>query len=401
MDLSGPSCYHGTVDLVWAVVAWGAWIAALAATHAWSGRDPRSGTATPRGCPPVPSAVRDVLRRRPADDVFRSALADLARQGRLTLEDEHVSRPAPPGPEPWPYESWVLRQVTARLSGERRAPVGAVVPEGRELEKAFLPLVRECACALGLARPRWRTKLVPLLLTGGLLVPWTVTLALVRWGFADIVCTVAALGIGTVLWTSEPRLFLTPLGRSVIGPSPAAQVPPIAPEPVETAGPSKTQDDMVWSAQRGDWRRVRVDRTPATDPPWIGIAVSPPIAMLGGLFAWIFDDWPPRIAALAMLVGGLAGTAFFAVRLLRERGTPRRAEVAGKVVERWVHVVEGEQSRTYVPHLAVDDGTSDSARSYQVVRDFYERVVPGDSVRLLVDPRRGRVLQVLEHRRHG
>ncbi|WP_170223185.1 hypothetical protein, partial [Nonomuraea turkmeniaca] len=83
------------------------------------------------------------------------------------------------------------------------------------------------------------------------------------------------------------------------------------------------------------------------------------------------------------------------------RPGPKRQEVAGHVVKRWVQVeAHGEHGPRRDYYIALHDGSSEKARAFRVEQGVYEDVLPGDAVRLVVKPRSGTVVRVLAHDRH-
>ncbi|TMR08423.1 hypothetical protein ETD86_47820, partial [Nonomuraea turkmeniaca] len=208
------------MDLVWPAAAWALWVAALAAAFKVSSRE-RAPQALPARDAPQP--VVELLRGMRAQEIFHSALFELAGRGWATVEGDRLAlRSAgvrderardeptrseagatistPSRGEPLlPYERWVLERVAARMAGAPYAPVIALMPDGADLESEFMPLVRQCAIDLGLARRRWPTMIVPVLLAIALAVPWyaTVSRAGVSWlgGIATMVSFVAGMSL--------------------------------------------------------------------------------------------------------------------------------------------------------------------------------------------------------------
>ncbi|MFG1707153.1 hypothetical protein ACFLIM_28555 [Nonomuraea sp. M3C6] len=203
------------MDLVWPATAWALWVAALAAAFKLSSRDSTSGT------PEAPPPVIELLRGMRAQDVFHAALFDLAGRGWATIEGDRLSA-AQPGQEPLlPYERWVLERVTARLAGAQKAPVITLMPESAELEGGFVPLVRQSAIDLGLARRRWPTMIVPVLLAAGLVIPWYATVSAAGLSWPGMIATMVSLVAGPGLIMAGRGFLPTARGREVAGPGPA------------------------------------------------------------------------------------------------------------------------------------------------------------------------------------
>ncbi|GAA3243838.1 hypothetical protein [Nonomuraea helvata] len=201
------------MDLVWPVTAWALWVTALAAAFKASSRE------RPRQAPryEVPAPVAELLRGMRSQDVFHSALLDLAGRGWVTVEGERLSLAARRQEPLRPYEGWVLERVAARLGGRPNAPVMALMPEGSDLDGDLVPLVRRAAIELGLARRRWRTMIVPLLLAMGLVVPWYATLSAAGLSWPGMIATVVSFVAGVSLLMAGRGFLLTEAGREIAG----------------------------------------------------------------------------------------------------------------------------------------------------------------------------------------
>ncbi|TDE49025.1 hypothetical protein E1295_20615 [Nonomuraea mesophila] len=203
------------MDLVWPATTWALWVATLAAAFKVSGRD-RTPQREPRH--PAPAPVAELLRGMRVQDVFHSALFELAGRGWAIVEGDRLSL-APRREEPLlPYERWVLDQVGARMGGAPRAPVIALMPDGQVLDREFLPLVRQRAIDLGLARRRWSSMLVPVLLACALVVPWFATVAAAGLSWPGMIATMVSFVAGSGLLLAGRGFLLTPAGREVAGP---------------------------------------------------------------------------------------------------------------------------------------------------------------------------------------
>ncbi|MFI7618525.1 hypothetical protein ACIBP6_45615 [Nonomuraea terrae] len=314
------------MDLVWPVTAWALWFAALAAAFKVSGRD-RALRQAPEDA--VPAPVAELLRGMRPQDVFHTTLFDLVTRGWMTIEGDRLSLAPPPERPLVPYEQWALERVRARMAGARRAPVIALMPEAADLDRRFVPLVRECAIDLGLARRRWQTMIVPLLLAVALVVPWYATVSLSGISWLGTIATMVSWLAGIGLLVSGRGFLLTARGREVAGPGPV---------------PVNPQQEWIF-----------------TGSGWQGVEIEPAA--------------PSRA---------------------RER-----LEAAGHVVKRWVKVESvGESNSRTRYYVALHDGVSAKATAYEVGAGVYRDVLPGDSVRLLVKPRKGAVVRVLAHDRH-
>ncbi|TMR93409.1 DUF2207 domain-containing protein [Nonomuraea basaltis] len=337
------------MDLVWPAAAWALWTAVLAAAFKLSGRE--RPTRTPEYDAPPP--VVELLRGMRAQEVFHSALFELAGRGWVTIEGDRLS-PAPSAgarderardeptrseagatmnrhrPEPLlPYERWVLERVTARLAGAPYAPVIALMPDGADLESEFVPLVRQCAIDLGLARRRWPTMIVPLLLAAALVVPWYATVSRAGASWPGIIATAVSFVAGVSLLMGGRGFLPTARGLEVAGPE---------------AEPLNPRYEWIF-----------------TGSGWQGVEIEP------------------------------AGSSV--------RG-PKRQEVAGHVVKRWVEIESSGEGRYQKYYIALHDGSSEKATAFLVDQGLYKDVLPGDPVRLLVKPRSGKVVRVLAHERH-
>ncbi|SEG99625.1 hypothetical protein SAMN05444920_113221 [Nonomuraea solani] len=198
-------------------MAWVAWAATLAAAFKLSARR----DAGERGADdPVPAPVAELLRGMRAQDVFHSALFELAGRGWVTIEGDRLSLGEALEEPPRPYEKWVLERVRARLAGAPQAPEIALMPEGVDLDGGFVPLVRQCAIDLGLARRRWPSLAVPLLLAAALVVPWYTTVTVAGIGWAGGIATMVSFVAGISLLMGGRGFLLTPRGKEIAGTGP-------------------------------------------------------------------------------------------------------------------------------------------------------------------------------------
>ncbi|SDL25794.1 hypothetical protein SAMN05421874_11892 [Nonomuraea maritima] len=235
------------MDLVWPVAAWALWVAALVAAFKLSDR---GGDAEPAADPAVPAPVAEFLRGMRAQDVFHSTLLDLAGRGRLAIDGDLLSLTGAEEPAPAPYEEWALERVRARMAGARQAPVVALMPGGAALDADFVPLVRQAAIDLGLARRRWPTMAVPLLLAVTLVVPWYCTVAASGIAWPGIIATAVSLVAGIGLLMGGRGFLLTARGREVSAPGPV---------------PADPQQEWIFTGS--GWRSGEIDPAvpPATD----------------------------------------------------------------------------------------------------------------------------------------
>ncbi|RSN00334.1 hypothetical protein DMB42_41195 [Nonomuraea sp. WAC 01424] len=315
------------MDLVWPASAWALWFAALAAAFGLTTRRAAAAPAAP--APPAPPAVVELLRGLRAGELFHATVFELARREWVTIRGDRLSLSAQGEGRVWPYEQWVLDRVAARLAGAPQAPVVALMPDSGDLDAEFVPLVRQSAIDLGLARRRWQSMLVPLLLAAALVVPWYVTISHAGVSWPGWIATAGAFVAGVALLLGGRGFLLTPLGREAAGPEPA---------------PVDARQEGIFT---GDgWRGVLVEPAP------------------------------------------------------RDAGAPKRQEVEGRVVKRWIVAEHGDDlSSSRTCYVALHDGVSERAAAYRAKERFYQDVLPGDHVRLLVNPRRGSVVSVLAHER--
>jgi hypothetical protein len=257
------------MDLVWPVAAWAVWIAALVTAFKLSSRE------RPPEQPPTeeaPQPVIELLRGMRAQEVFHAALFELAGRGWARIEGDRFSLatieggegerrspatiegdrrdPAPPRQEPLPpYERWVLERVSARMAGAPSAPVIGLMPEGTDLESDFMPLVRQRAIDLGLARRRWTTMIVPLLLAAALVVPWYATVSRAGASWSGGIATLVAFVAGVSLLMGGRGFLLTARGRELAGP----EAVPLNP-------------DQEWIFTGSGWQGVEIEPAGAGGP---------------------------------------------------------------------------------------------------------------------------------------
>ncbi|GAA2877176.1 hypothetical protein GCM10020220_078560 [Nonomuraea rubra] len=199
------------------MAAWALWAAVLVTAFKVSSRhDPGQGADVP-----VPAPVGDLLRGMRAQEVFHTALFELAGRGRVAIDGDHLSL-RPPLEEPLPaYERWVLERVRTRMAGASEAAVIDLMPTAAELDRAFVPLVRRHAIELGLARRRWPSLLVPVLLAAALVVPWYVTVAAAGVSWPGIIATAVSFVAGIGLLMGGRGFVPTARGREAAAAGPA------------------------------------------------------------------------------------------------------------------------------------------------------------------------------------
>jgi hypothetical protein len=184
----------------------------------------------------------------------------------------------------------------------------------------------------------------------------------------------------------------------------------------------------VWVQRGGMWRRIRVYFPTYLPPGWgrspvraalvsaaelvvagtlLVLAAQPgrwfphPPFSVGG--AELLGDLEPLVAAGALVVFVLAAWELVAA-VLDLMGGPRTVD--GVVVSRWVH--HGHRWnpwRDLVPDryfIAVDSGSGDRILGWRLNEATFREVQGGDTVRVLVTPRLGRIrgLDVATHARH-
>ncbi|MEQ4715067.1 hypothetical protein [Nonomuraea sp. B19D2] len=233
------------MDLAWPVTAWALWVTALAAAFKVSSRE------RPQEAPwyEVPAPVVELLRGMRSQDVFHAALFDLAGREWVTIEGDRLAL-APQRQEPLRhYERWVLERVAARLGGKPYAPVMALMPEGSDLDGDLVPLVRQTAIELGLARRRWQTMIVPLLLAVGLVVPWYATISAAGLSWPGMIATMVSFVAGGSLLLAGRGFLLTEAGREIAGPDRA----PVNPQP-------------EWIYTGSGWRGVEIEPPGSSAP---------------------------------------------------------------------------------------------------------------------------------------
>ncbi|WP_433437426.1 hypothetical protein [Nonomuraea sp. CA-141351] len=201
------------MDLAWPVTAWALWVTALAAAFKVSSRERL--LEAPRY--EVPAPVVELLRGMRSQDVFQAALFDLAGRGWVTIEGDRLSSTPPRQAPLRPYERWVLERVATRLGGKPYAPVTALMPEGSDLDSDLVPLVRQTAIELGLARRRWQTMIVPLLLAMGLVVPWYATISAAGLSWPGMIATMVSFVAGGSLLMAGRGFLPTEAGREIAG----------------------------------------------------------------------------------------------------------------------------------------------------------------------------------------
>jgi len=165
------------------------------------------------------------------------------------------------------------------------------------------------------------------------------------------------------------------------------------------AGPrgqrGRPEGRTVWSSYTGAWREITIG-----EPAGWRQAGG---AMIGILALIMLALLPATIAMAVLTSGTLRAVAFLAmacdavivVRMFTKGATlPRSAEFNGRVIEAWIDEESGENSTSYIPRIAIDDGLRDRAWVFTVSREQYARFTPGTEVRALVNPRRNQLLEI-------
>jgi hypothetical protein len=427
---TGLAVAGGLAAASWLVVVAG--VAAATRPHR-----PRPAPApVPAG--PEPPAVAALLaggcRLRP--EAWAGTLLDLAARGRYRI----VARPGgelrclAAGPAAGPgalaaYELAALAHVRARLAPTGEAPPSALGSGHRAGADAGWTQFRDGVIAeaaqLGLVRRRVGRPLIAVLRVAAVVPGVLVFLALhaARPGAAGVVTglffgylTFGVLGFPVlgVLRGVRPTRPGRAAGARWRGLAAmlrqAPETPPVRPgdrmpayaaalgaAPALAAAFGGLPRDAIWSSYGGRWRLVR------RGSPSERMITNPVLAVLVGVWAVLFVagiaaaaqfsrsayGWIAVIGAAA--VAGLA--LVLTVRALaRNLRLPTEVTVDGQVVDSWL--VTGDAETPDLHCLAVDDGWSEVAWSLAVPAATRARLGVGDHVRLRVDARRNRMLEI-------
>ena len=147
----------------------------------------------------------------------------------------------------------------------------------------------------------------------------------------------------------------------------------------------------AWSSRAGEWRMVDVPSPglPLRDNPVALLAA----AAWAGLLCYPASLLPGMAGALVLAVlaaAALAAGAGGALALARWLAQPAEATFDGQVIARWVERRGSGDDDVYVPCFAVDDGQR--AWSADTSRGVFGQLSVGDSVRVRVSPRSGKLL---------
>jgi hypothetical protein len=157
-------------------------------------------------------------------------------------------------------------------------------------------------------------------------------------------------------------------------------------------------DHLAWSAQGGQWRRVRV-RYPRVRPP--GWGRHPALAGFLGLIAGVISgyllvtvastDTNAAVVAATILAFPLAWSIWVLSAALPDLFTTRA--VTGTVLRCRTRsrILASNDPPKYWYYVAVDDGTRDRIAAYRVRDELYSRVHQGQTVVANVTPRLGYV----------
>jgi hypothetical protein len=188
------------------------------------------------------------------------------------------------------------------------------------------------------------------------------------------------------------------VAAGIRGAAPGSQVPGSpgsgrrrAAQRLRAAWPERKQrPGDAWSSFSGTWRLVKTG-------PGAGMGMGGGVAMLAGAV------WLGVIAyALHLGIGAgpvplipLAAAALLAVggvrRLIRLSALPDRATFDGQVIARWEQETDSENASSTVRYISVDDGQ----RGWTFSADpTYNRVALGDLVRVTVNPRSRKLIEL-------
>ena len=182
----------------------------------------------------------------------------------------------------------------------------------------------------------------------------------------------------------------------------------VAPRSIRSLPMGAESDTEVWTASRGEWRKVAV-RYPRFRPGW---GRHPLLALAVGTLGTLFGWW-----LLRLVTGDLGGDnkwlkvtaaiGFAAAVLVLTRSLPQLVlgfldlfssrTVEGAVLRartRWApipYAFQGEDQQYLRFFVAIDDGRSETLTAYRVKPALYEALPQGSKASLKVTPNLGYV----------
>jgi hypothetical protein len=374
-----------------------------------------------------PPAVVSLLDGKLDRTGFGATLAGLAARGWFQVHGPgEGSGPGGGGPDPgWgpdgpamcvvpaetpggplaPFERRVLAHVALRAGAGGQVPAPALADGFEGGETGFMSAFKEEVDAearrRGLTRPRLsgrRTGLLCLLLfVPAGTVPAAVAAAHQHYWLAwaaglYLAGCVLAIGVGTSRRRTAAGQAALKRWRSAVTAAPgdgrlSGYAAALGGAPAALAVFAPGQKNTAWTSYRGGWQQLEIETSTWSWP--LGCLAS--LAIIAGPVLYVTAVvWlgTHGMAGLAkdmvglVLAGAVAGVG---VWLARRSAPPPFAEFDGQVIRQWM--VTGDSDSPDEHHVAVDDGTRETAWDFDVGSERYRRLTPGTFVHVRVNLR--------------
>jgi hypothetical protein len=310
-----------------------------------------------------------------------------------------------PGGRLAPFERRVLAHVALRAGAAGRVPAPALSDgfEGGEADfmSAFTEEVDAEARRRGLTRPRLSGRRIGLLCLL-LFVPVATVPAAVAavhqhywlaWA-AGLYVAGAALagGVGHSRRRTAAGQAALKRWRSAVGAASgdgrlAGYAAALGNAPAVLAVFAPGRKNTAWTSYRGGWQQLDIETATWSWPlgclASLGIVAGPVLYIAAAVWLGTHGAaWLARDMVVLVLAGAVAGVL---VWLARRAAPPPFAELDGQVIRQWM--VKGDSESPDEYHVAVDDGTRETAWDFDVGGERYRRLTPGTFVHVRVNPR--------------
>jgi hypothetical protein len=362
-----------------------------------------------------PPAVVSLLAGKLDKTGFGATLAGLAARGWYQVRAPAGALAGPamcvvpaetPGGPLAPFERRVLAHVALRAGAAGQVPAPALSDGFEGGEAAFMSAFKEEVDAdarrRGLTRPRLSAGRIGLLCLLLFVPAGTVPAAVaaahqhywLAWaGGLYLGGCVLAIGVGASRRRTAAGRTALRRWRSAVAAAPGdgrrlGYAAALGTAPAALAVFAAEGKNVVWSSYRGNWQQLQIEKKDTW--PWprtclvLLIALVAPIAYVGGVI-WLGTHGMAALAEemVALVVVGAVVAVLLA--LTRRSPFPRVAEFDGQVIKQWM--VKGDSESPDEYHVAVDDGTRETAWDFDVGGERYRRLTPGTFVHVRVNPR--------------
>jgi hypothetical protein len=143
---------------------------------------------------------------------------------------------------------------------------------------------------------------------------------------------------------------------------------------------------VAWTSYRGGWQQLEIETTTWSWPRGCLTSIAIIFGPILYITAVILLATHGMVALAKDMVGlVLAGAVAGVLVWLARRSATPYAEFDGQVIRQWM--VKGDSESPDQYHVAVDDGTRETAWDFDVGSERYRRLTPGTFVHVRVNPR--------------